>query len=382
MTTAVSGTCDRAFAPVRELFEANLADGLDRGAAVAVCVGGRPVVDLWGGVADHKQGRDWERDTPCVVFSSTKAVTATAALLVAQEHDLDLGAPVTDWWPEFGAAGKQDTTGEDLLTHRAGVPAFDRPVTLDEAADQATAAGLLAAQTPLWEPGTEHGYHALTMGWLAAEIVRRHNRTPLREFVRERFGPELWIGASPEVIARAARVGQPAQTTWSPENLPGDADQVRRLAAAFTDPESLIMRATGNPAGSFNNPAVLAGGWPGAGLVTTARALAGFYRDLLRGEFLTPERLREATRERVRGPDAVLLLESAYGLGYMLPSPNFRLPAAARHTAFGHPGAGGSIGVGDLEHDLAFAFVPNLLRDGLAGDRRAHDLLAAVYAAL
>ncbi|WP_234012401.1 serine hydrolase domain-containing protein [Nocardia cyriacigeorgica] len=369
---------------MREVFEANLADGRDTGAAVAVFVGGELVVDIWGGVADAKTGRAWVRDTPCVSFSCTKAVTATAALMIAEREDIGLTEPVARWWPEYARCGKEHTTTEDLLTHRAGLPAFTQPLTPADAADAAATAARLAAQEPVWVPGTRHGYHALTFGWLVGELVRRHTDDTVGAFARAHIGSELWIGAPAEVAARAARVGFPprSQMRWAPEELAIDNEALRSLAAAYRDPDSLLMRASTNPSGSYNDPAVLGGGWPGAGMVTTPRALATFYRDLLRGDLLAPAMLREAIRERVRGADEVLLLESAFGLGFMRPSPSFRLPAAARASAFGHPGAGGSIGLGDPDHDVAFAFIPNLRRDGLAGDRRAYDLVEAVYAAL
>jgi CubicO group peptidase (beta-lactamase class C family) len=154
------------------------------------------------------------------------------------------------------------------------------------------------------------------------------------------------------------------------------------MARAYQDPESLAMRASANPAGSYNKLEVLTGGWPAAGLVTTARALGQFYRDLVAGALVESAVLTEAIQQRVRGNDLVLLLESAFGLGYMLPSQNFILPEPARPTAFGHPGAGGAVGLGDIANQVAIAFIPNLRRDWLAGDRRAYDLIAAVYDAL
>src|SRR5262249_18637495 len=154
--------------------------------------------------------RAWQRDTPCLAFSCTKAVTAAAALLLAERGAYDLEAPVTSWWPEFGARGKEDATAEHLLSHQAGLPAFDRTVPAEEAHDPAAMAALLASQEPEWKPGTAHGYHALTYGWLAGEIVRRLSGHPVGEFVRtEIAGPRglgLHIGAPDEVIERAARL--------------------------------------------------------------------------------------------------------------------------------------------------------------------------------
>ncbi|RMI29453.1 serine hydrolase domain-containing protein [Nocardia stercoris] len=382
MSGRVHGQVDRAFRAVREVFEADFANGQNVGAAVAVFVDGRAVVDLWGGAADARTGRPWVHDTPAITFSCTKAVTATAALAVAHETGVDWEAPVTNWWPEYGAAGKGATVLADLLTHSAGLPVLEQPATVEQAADPAAMAALLARQRPLWQPGTEHGYHALTFGWLVGEFVRRRTDSTVGEFVRRRFGDDLWIGAPPEVIARAARVGFPpaAERAWTDSTATDAA--VLRLAQAYQDPDSLLMRGSTNPMASANKPEVLAGGWPASGLVTTARGLARFYRDLVAGTLLPPSILREAVREQVRGPDAVLVQESAFGLGYMLPAQNFVLPAAARPTAFGHPGAGGALGLGDLTHRVAIAFVPNLRRDWLSGDRRAYDLVRAVYDAL
>jgi len=379
----VAGWTDPAFRAVREVFEASFADGQNVGAAVSAFVGGRAVVDLWGGLADARTGRAWARDTPCVTFSCTKAITATAALRVAQDVGVGWDERVATWWPEYAVADKEAATLADLLTHQAGVPALDRPVSATEAADPAAMAALLAQQHPVWEPGTDHGYHAFTFGWLVGEFVRRHTGRTVGEYARSHLGDELWIGGAPEVAQRAARVSFPPaeQMVWSQAG-PIDAATVARLAQAYRDPDSLLIRASANPVAAYNKPEVLAGGWPASGLVTTARALAQFYRDLVGGALLAAGLLSEAVRERVRGRDLVLLLESAFGLGYMLPSENFILPEPARLTAFGHPGAGGAIGLGDIDNQVAIAFIPNLRRDWLAGDRRAHELVTAVYNAL
>lgn len=368
MTT--EGTCDPAFTAVREVLAASLADGGDLGAAVTVVVGGRTVVDLWGGTADARTGRAWERDTRCVTFSATKAVTAAAALLLAEQGGPSLHAPVRSWWPEFRTPA---TTGVHLLTHQAGLPAFDRPVTVEEAADPAALAALLAAQTPEWEPGTAHGYHALTFGWLVGEYVRRVSGRPVGEFVRAAFDPALEIGTDDlEGLARIA-AGRPARA----DDVPATPEQIRELVAATQDPSSPFLRSTTNPSASFNNPLLLRADWPAAGLVTTARALAAFYDRLPR----TLASLSDAMHERVRGPDRTLVFESAFGLGFMRPSANMYLPPAARATAYGHPGASGALGIGDPEHGLAFGYIPNLSRPAL-GDRRAYRLVEAVYSAL
>ncbi len=377
------GLCDPAFSAVREVFEASLADGTDRGAAVAVFVDGRPVVDLWGGLADRKSQRPWLRETACVTFSATKAVTAAAALLLAERGAVSLADPVTGWWPEFGAHGKESITAEMLLTHRAGLPAFARPISAEEAADPDAMAAQLAGQSPEWQPGTDHGYHALTFGWLVGELVRRHAGSSVGEFVRAEVDPQLWIGVPESMIDDLARIAVgPGGLAADRSDIayPAPADAIERTLAAIRDPNSAMQRSTTNPAASFNKAVLLKAGWPAAGLVCTARALAGFYARLVAGQILRPETVRDAVRQRVRGPDRTLVLESAFGLGFMLPCENLFLPSAAA-TAFGHPGASGATGLGDLARRVAIGYIPNLSRPGLT-DRRAYRLVEAVYAAL
>ncbi|MFF5259356.1 serine hydrolase domain-containing protein [Actinomadura viridis] len=411
--TTVEGTCDPAFSNVRDVFERGFAEGREVGAAVAVYAGGRKVVDLWGGVADHRTGRAWEAGTPCFAFSCTKAVTATAALLLAERGAYDVDGPVTEWWPEYGVRGKEGTTAAHLLSHQAGLPAFARPVSAEEAADAPARAAELAAQEPEWTPGDGHGYHALTYGWLAGEIVRRLSggRT-VGEFAREEFTGDLdlWIGAPDDVIERAAKLtarrpkpdgegapagggsgtaARPAGGATAGGAEPGgagrDGDVLARLAGAYTDPQSPFNRAINNPhpgKGGYNNPVVLRAGWPSAGMLTTAPGLAGFYRDLIAGRVLKPDTLRAAVKPRVSGPDRTMLVDSAFGLGYMRPAAVFLTPAAGRDSAFGHTGAGGSIGLGDPEAGLALAYLPNLMGDALSGDLRAYGLVEAAYSAL
>ena len=382
MPSEVSGTCDPAFAAVRDVFASSLAAGDDLGASVAVFVDGRPVVDLWGGLADRKSGRAWEHDTACVTFSATKAVTATAALLLAERGAVDLDAPVAEWWPEFDTHRKASITPTMLLTHTAGLPAFDRPISAEEAADFDVMTAQLAGQAPEWTPGTQHGYHALTFGWLVGEIVRRHSRMSVGEFVRRELGAELWVGVPASMLDGLAHIAAAASPAPEDPAVPRAADEptVAAVLAAQRDPNSPMYRSTTNPAASFNKPVLLTAGWPAAGLVCTARALADFYARLADGAILQRGTVRDAVRERVRGPDRTLVFESAFGMGYMLPSQNMFVPLSAR-TAFGHPGASGALGLGDLEARVAIGYVPNLSRPG-AVDRRAYRLVDAVYSAL
>jgi CubicO group peptidase (beta-lactamase class C family) len=385
--TTVKGHCDPAFSAVRAAFEDNFTEGRELGAAVAVYAGDRLVVDLWGGVADRRTGREWVRDTPCVAFSCTKAVTAAAAALLAERGAYEVDGPVAKWWPEFAVGGKEHTTAAHLLSHQGGLAALARPISTEEAADPKAMADELAAQTPEWVPGEAHGYHALTYGWLAGEIVRRHSGRTVGDFIKDEFARDLdlWIGAPESVIERAAKLTAGRPGGADPLSPAEAKDLMARLSNAYLDPGSLLNRALNNPSpgkGGYNNPVVLRGGWPAAGMVTTASALAGFYRDLLAGRIVRPETLRETIAPRVSGPDRVLLTNSSFGLGFMRPSMLYRVPLAGRETAFGHSGAGGSLGLGDVERGIGMAYVMNRMGNELSGDLRGYRLTEAVYASI
>jgi CubicO group peptidase (beta-lactamase class C family) len=385
--TTVQGHCDPAFSAVRDAFEDNFATGREVGAAVTVYAGDRLVVDLWGGVADRRTGREWGHDTPCVAFSCTKAVTAAAAALLAERGAYEVDGQVAKWWPEFAVGGKEETTAAHLLSHQGGLAALARPLSAEEAADPKAVADQLASQTPEWVPGEAHGYHALTYGWLAGEIVRRHSGRTVGQFVKDEFARDLdlWIGAPDSVIERAAKLTATRPGGSDPISLGEAQDLLTRMSNAYLDPQSLLNRALNNPSpgkGGYNNPVVLRGGWPAAGMVTTAPALAGFYRDLLAGRIVRQDTLRAAISPRVSGPDRVLLADSSFGLGFMRPSSSYRVPHAGRKTAFGHSGAGGSLGLGDVERGVAMAYVMNRMGNELSGDPRAYQLAEAVYACL
>ncbi|MEV4087293.1 serine hydrolase domain-containing protein [Nonomuraea fuscirosea] len=381
--------CDPRFSRVREVFERNFADGEELGAAFAVYLDDEPVVDLWDGVADRHTGRAWERDTPAFAYSCTKALTAAVLLRLVEQGLVDVRAPVAAYWPEFAAGGKEAVTVEHLLSHQAGLPVVAEPVPVEEFEDQPAIAARLAGQEPLWEPGSAHGYHALTYGFLVGEVIRRVTGKSVGELVAaEIAGPldlELWVGAPEEVIARTARLKarERPDVTKAPAGERPD-DVLARMVQAALDPHSLMNRALGNPGmhllkGGANNPVILRAGWPAAGVVTTARGLAGFYRALISGDLLRQETLTEALRPRVNGPDRVLLLDTSFGLGFMRPSLTFPTPSP---TAFGHSGMGGSIGWGDPGRGLAIGYVMNRMADAVSGNLRALRLVQSVYDSL
>ena len=195
--TSQGFTQDR-FAPVRAVFEANLASGADIGASFCATVDGETVVDIWGGHADAEKTRAWERDSIVNVYSTTKTMTALTALLIADRGDLDFDAPVAKYWPEFAANGKADIKVSHVMSHSAGLSGWKEPITKTDLYDWDKCTSLLAAQAPFWTPGTAPGYHALTQGYLVGEVVRRITGkslgTVFREEIAGPLGDDFQIG--------------------------------------------------------------------------------------------------------------------------------------------------------------------------------------------
>lgn len=388
--TVINGEVAAGFEPVREAFAANFAGNEDIGAAVCVYQDGRPVVDLWAGVADPDTGRPWERDTLQLVYSATKGATATAAHLLAQRGALDLDAPVAEYWPEFAANGKAEIPVRWLLSHQAGLVALDEPVPLDEALAWHPMTAALAAQRPQWTPGTAHGYHGRTWGWLVGEVIRRvSGRSPGRFFAEEIAAPlglDFFIGLPAGERNRVSRMVYRKPdidlTTVPEESVPED---LRDLVAAWRDPNSLSNRAFAvtEPANiDFDSPEVQAAELPSSNGIGTAHALARMYAALI-GEvdgvrLLTPETLALATEEQASGQDRVMLVPSRFSAGYMLPTTTIPMTGPG---AFGHTGRGGSLGFADPKHGIAFGYVMNHIIGG-PDDIRATTLAEAVRRSL
>ncbi|MER5962017.1 serine hydrolase domain-containing protein [Streptomyces sp. NPDC002057] len=384
----VLGTVAAGWEPVRDAFLRNFEQRGERGAAVAVHHDGVRVVDLWAGTRDVDPGADaapWTADTAQVVRSATKGVAAAVPLLLHQRGLLDLDAPVAVYWPEFKAAGKDRVTVRQLLAHRAGVPVLDRPLTLAEAVDLPTATGATAAQAPVWEPGTAHGYHAHTFSWLLSGLVHRVTGRTIGHWLAEEItgplGLDLWIGLPAAETHRVGRIGPVEEI----EPAGGGALRLRpkrSVSEAYRDPASLTRRAFGviDPKPDENDPVYRAAELPGSAGVATARALAGFYAATLgpvdgAPRLFTPDTLALARTEESAGPDRVLLVGTRFGLGHMLHGPASPLLGP---SSFGHPGRGGSLGFADPDAGIALGYVTNGMRKTVTADPRAQSLVRAV----
>jgi CubicO group peptidase (beta-lactamase class C family) len=353
------------------------------GAAVAVYVDGDPVVDLWGGFADAARTQPWQRDTIVHVASTTKGMAALCLHRLCEEGRLDPSAPVAHYWPEFAQAGKRRVPVHMLLSHRAGLPAIRRDLPREARYDWKLMAETLAAEEPWWEPGTKHGYHATTFGWLVGEVLRRIDGRTLGRYFRDEIaqplGLDFHIGLAPEDDARCAEV------------IPLPAGPKNPIyAAARSEAGTLLARAFGNPPsrrGEFNTAEWRRAEIPAANGHGSARAVARAYAALARGgvldgvHVLGRDAIAGATTEQAFGPDAVLMgTKMRYGLGFLLTHRG--VPFGPNPRAFGHPGMGGSLAFADPDARVGFGYVMNRLQSGVAGDARGYPLIRAVYAAL
>lgn len=377
--SSVHGFCDPRFEPVREALRGNLSERGELGAAVAVIVAGRPVVDLWCGWADARRTRPWQRDTLVNAFSVGKALAGLCVLMLVSRGMLDLDETVCGRWPEFAAAGKEAVTVRQLLAHRAGLAAIGRQLPDGALYRWDAVTGALAEQEPWWTPGSGHGYHVHTFGFLAGEIVRRVTGAGIGSFLRreaaERLGVEMSFGLDPSVRPRRAEY----VFDWKTSARAQEAQQ------AFRDTH-LRDRAYLNPPGATGIGTVNTAAWqdavlPSANLHAGALAIARVYDALVAEEpsLVGADVMREATAEASAGEDLVLGRPSRFGLGFQLTQEERPLGPNAR--SFGHFGTGGSVGFADPDAQVAFAYVMN--RGGPQWqDPRNRALIDALYGAL
>jgi CubicO group peptidase (beta-lactamase class C family) len=388
MTAAtVSGDCDARFLPVRDAFAESFARGDEIGASVAVLIDGEPVLSLFGGFADPAKTRAWTADTLVNVYSTTKAMAAFCLHQLVEEGKVDLDAPVARYWPEFAAAGKAEVPVRWLLSHRVGLPAVRKLLPNEALYDWDAMTSALAAETPWWEPNTRHGYHAVTFGWLVGEVVRRVTGKSVGTVFRERIagplGADFHIGLPDALHGRAgelsAMVAQPAP----------DSGGFNLMEAFLKEPEGMVAHAFMNPpsmAFGPNNPAWRRAEIPAANGHANALGIAKVYGAVVAPKagraVLSPASVERAIREQSVGKDAVLQLETRFGLGFMIPQARRDARFGPSERSFGHPGAGGSLGFGDPDARLGFGYAMNKMGPSILMDVRPLALIDALYSCL
>jgi CubicO group peptidase (beta-lactamase class C family) len=363
----LGGTCEARFAPLRELFAAKLGSCEDLGASLAVNLDGEMVVDLWGGWADEARTVPWAENTITVVFSTTKTMTALAALVLVDRGELDLDANVARYWPEFAARGKAGVKVRHLLSHTSGVSGWDQPVTFEDVYDWDKSTALLAAQAPWWEPGTALGYHAFTYGHLIGEVIRRVTGQRLGEFfaaqVAGPLGADFHIGLPPSEFHRVAGVVAPGWPPTDLTRLDPNGPALKTNTGPLLDLNIELSRTerwrradigAGNGHGNARSLARLQSAVACAGVVGGVR-------------LLSPRTIDRIFEVQYNGIDLVTGLHVRMGVGYgLLPFPGVLsfLPEG-RLASWG--GAGGSLVIADADRRLTFAYVMNKMTPHVVG---------------
>ncbi|WP_326834011.1 serine hydrolase domain-containing protein [Amycolatopsis rhabdoformis] len=379
--TAVTlhGTCEPGFEAVQRAFVENISERDELGAAFAVVVRGEVVVDLWAGWADPDRTTPWRPDTLTNVWSTTKGMTALCAHLLADAGELDLDAPVARYWPEFAAEGKGEIPVRWLLSHRSGVVGvgLERPVTIEELYDWDHITGLLAAQAPLFPPGSASGYHALSFGFLVGEVVRRVSGQGVDEFFAAQVaGPldaDFSIGVREADLGRCSTLVEPVLTP----------EMTTALTEAFANAGPIALAAMVNPRPEghhANDPAWRRAVLPALNGHGTARALATVYGALADGRLLSPAALARARAGQGQEVDLVAGVPNEWTLGYCLGSDTHSF--GPNPAAFGHDGLGGSAGGADPEAGVGFGYVMNRMGPLLRDDPRKMALVEATFESL
>jgi CubicO group peptidase (beta-lactamase class C family) len=399
---------------LKPLFQENFKTFGEIGAAVSIWQNGKPVVDLYGGFCDARREKPWGIDTLVLIWSATKGIGSACVLHVLQEHRINIDTRVAEFWPEFAQAGKEKITLAQLLSHQAGLCALDVRVDI---LDYGAVIRALEVQKPLWLPGTAHGYHARTFGFLLDELVRRIAGRPLAQYWREVFAEplnlDLWIGLPPEENRRVATIyaaKTPKGFGAEPKNRQSGSDFYVDLVTpgtlarkAFTSPYGLNSISGMNTPENRAQPIVSFGG------IGSATALAKFYSMLANGgkldgqTFFSAETITWMTTTLADGMDRVFQIPTAFSAGFMKdtataqgaavssppnqkkgrignrPSLVPRRMFGTSSNAFGHPGAGGSHAFADLQNRISFAYVMNQMEQSLLPNEKSLRLVDAIY---
>lgn len=379
MAVEIHGSSEPRFAAVREAFARNFANGQEQGAALAVYHRGRLVIDLWGGWRDAAGRQPWQSDTMACMMSVAKGVTTLCMGILHERGLLDLDARVTQYWPEFGQAGKEAVTVRQALGHLAGIPVLDNAQEGDFY-DWQKMIRAIERQAPLWPPGTNQVYHSSTLGHIAGEILRRITGKSLGRFLRDevsaKIGADYFIGLTPAEQARCAEM------IPSPRNV---------VTAAKLGDQTTIAGRMWRPLPrdeDFNSTAWRASEIPSVNGHGTAKGVARIYGAVSHGGSIDGQRVIDAAAlapflevPGKAGKSEGSGLTLRMGLGFMLNSPPHRNMGRSLR-AFGHSGAGGAQSFADPDNAVGFCYSPNRMHDGTDMDPRANALIEATYAAL
>jgi len=371
----VQGYCDARFKDVQQLLQDFITSGEEVGASIAVNINGGNVVDIWGEYADEDQCHPWEKDTVVNLFSTTKTVTALAALMLIDRGQLDIDANVSQYWPEFAANGKQDVKVRHVLSHRSGLSGWEETMTLDSICDSEKAASMLAGQAPWWTPGTASGYHSFTWGFLIGELVRRITGKTLKQFINEEIaaplGAEFQLGVLEKDLPRLADI-IPFTPGEEVPKLEPDSVAAKTFANPPADPKMANSAANGH--GNARSVARILSAITLGGEVDGIRLLSSKTVDLI-------------FQEQGHGVDLVVGIPLLFGVGYGITGDGETfvddwIPRGRVCYWGGWGGWGGSIVIMDLDRKVTIAYAMNKMENVGLGSTRTKMYVKAIYQAL
>ena len=399
----INGYCEDNFIEARNIFEKSISSGFELGGSIAVEVQGEKVIDLWGGHLDHSKSKAWEENTLVNVFSTTKGIAAICLLQLIEKGLLDIEKPVCEYWPEFSVNGKENIPVKYLFCHKAGLCGVREPLESGAFSNWDLITAELAKQEPLWEPGTAHGYHAITYGHLVGELLRRIDGRTIGQYFKEEIAEPLnldfWIGLPDSEFDRVSDIYPskpsplqylfPLLTKLPRFVLPGRAkflldfgDTSKPVGAAFNNPPISSNKGMEANTKQWRNAEI-----PAANGHGTARSIAKLYGILANGgsrdgiHVLSPETIEKGRQTQSDGKDLVLGgMRTRFGLGFMLGTENVSM--GPNPNAFGHGGAGGSLGFSDPDNNISLGFVMNQMHQGITAWKTATDVAESVYKAL
>lgn len=390
----LEGFYEKKFEEVYREFLINFSQRGEAGGSVCITRHGRTVLDLWGGYADTEAKTPWTEDTVSVVWSSTKGATSLALNMLISQGLVDLHAPVSDYWPEYGQNGKEKTTVKMVLAHQTGIQHLTAKVKPEGYADWDYIVSLIEEQAPSFEPGTAYGYQALTHGWLVGELVRRVTGKSLGDYIRDEIalplGADFQLGLEEKDYERAA--------SMIFAELDPAGSHVDFFKKVFFEPESIQAGVFFNDGGymmAFDSPVYRKADIGAANGYTNARGLASLYLPLANGgsfngrEFVSKEVLKNMGSVYSASFDNTLLIPARFGLGFMKSmdnredlNPHNSESEILSEAAFGHSGFGGSVGFADPEEGVSFAYTMNRMGTGTLLNPRGQSLVDALYRSL
>jgi CubicO group peptidase (beta-lactamase class C family) len=375
----ISGRCKPGFEAVKDAFALNFDQNDDVGASCAVVLQGEMVVDLWGGTLDVAGTTPWEEDTIINVFSTTKTMSCLSLLVLASRGLVDVDAPVARYWPEFSQNGKEGVAVRHLLSHTAGVPAWDQRLDVTDLYDWDKVTGLLASQAPWWEPGWKSGYHAISQGNLVGEVVRRVDGRSVGRFFEEEIakplGADFHIGTPPECDDRVARVIPAPPLVFGGEGADGGGPDKTSIPFRASNPRLAAEDSWTIPWRRAEIPA--GGGHGNARSVALAQCPVSAGGSARGVDLLTPATVERIFDVQAAGRDLVMGIGVTFGVGYGLNSP--RAPIAPNPRVCYWGGWGGSLVVNDVDAGFTMGYVMNRMGEGTVGDDRAHTILRGIY---